>query len=123
MTNAERKLWSHLRDNQLGVKFRRQFPIEKHVLDFYCHQVRLDVEVDGAQHYTDEGIREDEKRDAELELIGIKVLRYSNHDILTETEAVIDEIFDEAQKRLATAVKKQTPPSSSPKRGGVLRRG
>ncbi len=72
MTDAERKLWSFLRNDQLGVKFRRQFPIDNFILDFYSHEARLNVEIDGSQHYTDDGIREDEARDHELRQKGIK---------------------------------------------------
>ena len=100
MTDAEKKLWSLLRVNHLGLKFRRQVPFGEHVPDFYCHELKLNVEVDGGQHYTDEGIQNDEKRDDELERSGIMVLRYSNDQVLEETEAVADEIFEEAQRRL-----------------------
>ncbi len=100
MTEAEKKLWTCLRANQLDVKFRRQFPFDKNILDFYCHQARLDVEIDGGQHYTDDGIRRDEERDAELEQQGIKVLRYSNSEVLNETDSVVEEIFEEVHQRI-----------------------
>jgi very-short-patch-repair endonuclease len=82
MTDAEKKLWAFLRDNQLGVKFRRQFPIGKYVLDFYSHEAKLNIELDGAHHYSDEGTRNDEERDSDLEQQGIKVLRYSNPEVM-----------------------------------------
>jgi len=100
MTDAEKKLWSFLRDNQLGVKFRRQFPIGKHVLDFYCHEAKLNVEVDGAGHYNDEGIRNDEERDSDLEQQDIKVLRYSNPEVMEQTEALADDILEEVRTRI-----------------------
>ena len=105
MTNAEKMLWSLLRDTELGVKFRRQFPFGKHVLDFYCHEAKLNVELDGSQHYTDEGIDRDDERDADLERRGIKVLRYSNPEIMEEADAVIEEIFEEVQVRMKVEAK------------------
>ena len=100
MTDAEKKLWSFLRDNQLGVKFRRQFPIGKYVLDFYSHQAKLIVEVDGDQHYSDEGTRNDEERDSDLERQDIKILRYSNSEVMEQTDALADEILEEVQARI-----------------------
>ncbi len=100
MTDAEKKLWSFLRDNQLGVKFRRQFPIGKHVLDFYCHEAKLDVEVDGDQHNTDDGTRNDVDRDSGLEQQDIKVLRYSNSEVMEQTEALADDILEEVRARI-----------------------
>ncbi len=100
MTDAEKKLWSFLRDNQLGVKFRRQFPIGKYVLDFYSHETKLNVEVDGDQHYSDEGIRNDEERDSDLEQQGIKVLRYSNPEVMEQTDALADDILEEMRARI-----------------------
>jgi len=100
-TDAERIIWKALRNRQLyGFKFRRQHPIGPYILDFYCHQARLDVEIDGGQHYTDDGIRRDEERDAELEQQGIKVLRYSNSEVLNETDSVVEEIFEEVHQRI-----------------------
>jgi len=100
MTDAEKKLWSFLRDNQLGVRFRRQFPIGRHVLDFYCHEAKLNVEIDGVGHYNDEGTRNDEERDSELERQGIKVLRYSNPEVMEQTDALADDILEEVRARI-----------------------
>jgi very-short-patch-repair endonuclease len=66
MTEAERKLWALLRGNQLGVRFRRQVPFGSYVVDFYCPAAKLVVELDGSQHYTDNGRQEDEERDTYL---------------------------------------------------------
>ena len=100
MTDAEKILWSFLRDNQLGVKFRRQFPIGKYVLDFYTHEAKLNIEVDGAQHYSDEGTRNDEERDSDLEQQGIMVLRYSNAEVMEQTDALADDILEEVRARI-----------------------
>ena len=100
MTDAEKILWSFLRDNQLGAKFRRQFPIGKYVLDFYTHEAKLNIEVDGAQHYSDEGTRNDEERDSDLEQQGIKVLRYSHPEVMEQTDALADDILVEVRARI-----------------------
>ena len=63
MTDAEHKLWRRIRNNQLGVKFRRQTVFDHYILDFYSVQSKLVIEVDGGQHYTDEGRANDNKRE------------------------------------------------------------
>ena len=70
MTDAEHKLWRRIRNNQLGVKFRRQTVFDHYILDFYSVQSKLVIEVDGGQHYTDEGRANDNKRDASGFLMG-----------------------------------------------------
>ncbi len=92
MTDAERKLWSRLRNNQLGVKFRRQVPFDNYILDFYCPGARLCVELDGSQHLTVEGKERDRKRDRDLKEAGVEVLRFSDYEALTNTETVLQVI-------------------------------
>ena len=104
MTDAERKIWSLLRNNNLGVKFRRQAPFGEFVLDFYSAAVKLNVELDGSQHYTEKGRRDDRKRDDKLQESGIKVLRFSSADALVDPTSVAQIIFDEIER-----IKKQTP--------------
>ena len=89
MTNAEKLLWSHLRNKQLGVKFRRQFSVGEYITDFYCPNLKLAVEVDGGQHYTKEGIEYDNKRTEYLNSIKIEVVRYTNIDILMNIDRVL----------------------------------
>ena len=88
-TIPERMLWNRLRRGRLaGLKFRRQQPIGPYIVDFFCHEVGLVVEVDGRTH--DERAKEDSRRDAFLrEQEGLQVLRVSNDDVLNETEAVL----------------------------------
>jgi very-short-patch-repair endonuclease len=86
MTEAERKLWSVLRDRRLdGAKFRRQQPIGPFVTDFACQERRLIVEADGGQHA---GNAADDRRTAFLESKGYRVLRFWNNDILTNLDGV-----------------------------------
>jgi len=85
-TEAERKLWSLLRDRRLaGWKFRRQVPLGPYVVDFYCPAAKLVVEADGGQHADS---RKDEIRTAWLERNGYRVKRYWNNDILQNPESI-----------------------------------
>ena len=91
-TDAESLLWLLLRDRRLGgFKFRRQHPVPPYVLDFYCHEKRLAVELDGGQHA--EQAARDERRTAELERQGIRVIRFWNNAVLAETEGVLEAIW------------------------------
>jgi len=93
VTDAEARLWHHLRNRQLGGhKFRRQHPFPPYVLDFYCAEVALVVELDGGQHRDEEGIRSDAARTRFLAARGLRVVRFSNIDVLTNTEAVLEAI-------------------------------
>ena len=91
MTDAERKLWRHLRGNQLGgAKFRRQHPIPPYIADFCCIDGKLIVELDGSQHT----IAVDQARSHYLESQGWRILRFWDHDALLHTEAVVDAIWN-----------------------------
>ena len=93
LTEPERFLWSILRNRRLaGAKFRRQHPIDPYVLDFYCNDARLAVELDGGQHNSEEGRTNDERRSLFLKRSGIKVLRFWNHEVFEDTEGVLDAI-------------------------------
>lgn len=86
LTDAEQRLWPSLRDRRMGgFKFRRQHPIGTYIVDFYCHQARLAIEIDGGQHNQDDQRLYDERRTAYLEAQGIHVLRFWNHHALRET--------------------------------------
>jgi very-short-patch-repair endonuclease len=102
MTDAEQKLWSLLRGNRLGLKFRRQVPYGDYVLDFFCVKAKLVVEDDGGQHYTREGLRRDRRRRGYLRRDGMEVLRFSNVDILTNSDGVEQAIYEKVQSGLKT---------------------
>ena len=113
-TDAERALWRRLRGKQLeGLKFRRQHAVGRFVLDFYCHECRLAVELDGGQHGEAAHRRRDDTRTAFLERKGVAVLRYSNLEVLQETEAVLEDL-----RRRAVARRRQPSPNPSRKREG-----
>ena len=93
LTDAERLLWKHLRLRQIeGCKFRRQQPIGNYIVDFVCFEKRLIIEVDGGQH--SEHLAYDSKRGAWLQSQGFKILRFWDNQVLKETEAVTETIFD-----------------------------
>src|SRR5690349_18622943 len=95
MTGAERRLWQGLRGKQLaGYRFRKQHPVDRFILDFYCPAARLAIELDGGQHNTDAGRESDATRTAWLEYRGIRVLRFWNHDVLRNTDNVMQTIWN-----------------------------
>jgi len=99
MTPAEKMLWNRLNKSQLGVRFKAQHPIDIFIADFYCHKCRLIVEVDGKIHLSQQ--EDDENRTAELERLGLIVIRFTNDEVLYDVEKVVDEIkrfIDTAQK-------------------------
>ena len=98
-TDAERVMWQLVRRRQLGAKFRRQHPIEPYVLDFYCHELRLAVEVDGAGHMQPTKRAEDHQRSAALQAQGIRVIRFTNIEVLRETDAVAEALWLACEER------------------------
>ncbi len=101
LTQAEKLLWDKLRNKQLsGFKFRNQHPMDIFIADFYCHQLMLVIEVDGGVHNTYEHKEYDEGRTAELEAYGIKVIRFTNQQVINSLDNVLDEIRRIIQIRL-----------------------
>lgn len=94
MTDAEAKLWRYLRNNNMEVKFRRQVPMGRYILDFYCVRKRLNIEVDGSQHFTEDGMRKDARRDQWLRKQGIEVMRFNDGDVLLNTTGVVQAIYE-----------------------------
>ena len=94
MTGAEILLWSKLRRKQLkGCQFYRQKIIARYIVDFYCPAALLVIELDGGQHYVEPGLTKDGTRDARLRDMGIKVLRFSDRDVLQNLEGVLERIW------------------------------
>ena len=94
LTDAEQKLWHQIRGKQLsGVQFYRQRPLGPFIADFWAPSIKLVVEVDGSQHHEPEGQEQDASRDAWFKRQGISVVRYNNHQVLTETEAVVEDLL------------------------------
>ena len=100
MTEAEEILWEQLRGKKLmGLRFRPQHPIDIFIADFYCHPLKLVVEVDGGIHKTKEQREYDLGREGELENWGIKVIRFTNEEIGNNITQVIKEIEQVCIKR------------------------
>lgn len=91
-TPAEELLWNYLKGSQLGAKFRRQHPAAIYVLDFYCHQKKLGVELDGSIHQLEEVKINDKLREEVLSGLGIKIIRFTNNEVFENTAAVLDKI-------------------------------
>ena len=93
VTEAEKALWEAVRSRRLdGLKFRRQHPVKQFILDFYCHQYLLGIEIDGSVHENDDAKEYDLNRTAELENLGLTLLRFKNKEVLTDLPKVITEI-------------------------------
>lgn len=100
LTECERLLWRRLRNRQLsGFKFRRQHPLPPYVLDFYCAELMLVVELDGGQHYDEAGLEKDRLRTDYLQRKGLGVLRFSNLDVLQNLDGVLAEILRWSEAR------------------------
>ena len=125
-TDAERLLWMMLRGRQVGgAKSRRQHQFGPFILDFFCAEHRLVIEVDGSQHFSDDGSARDASRTDWLRCAEIRVLRFDNPQVLLETEGVLEAILQE----LSTDVLPSPPyhgvpvsprPQPSPKRRGSM---
>ena len=95
-TNAEMVLWRHLRSRQLlDLKFRRQRLVGNYIADFACLEIGLVIEIDGGQHVEQAGY--DARREQEMQALGFRTLRFWNHEVLNETEAVMEKIWQVAQ--------------------------
>ena len=90
-TPQEKHLWYDFL-TKYEVRFQRQKAIENFIADFYCHKAKLIIEIDGSQHYTDEGKKHDENRTYVINQYGIEVLRFSNYDVDTNFQGVCYEI-------------------------------
>ena len=117
-TDAEHLMWRLLRSSQLdGFKFRRQHPIEKYVLDFYCHEARLGIELDGGQHNEPDERAKDEARSEFLKRKGITVVRFWNNEVLRETEGVLEKLLSALTPALSQREKNSQFPSGRGTKG------
>ena len=92
MTDTEKILWSHLKQNINGYKFRRQHPFGIYIADFYCHKAKLIIELDGSVHNDENVKNNDEIRQRTIEERDIKVIRFSNERVFKDLEMVLQEI-------------------------------
>ncbi len=112
-TDTEKFLWHHLRANQLaGIKFRRQQPIGRYIVDFVCLERKTIIELDGGQHAHPSKKEEDRKRDVWFETQGYKVLRFWDNEVLSNIRGVLEVIGEKC---------KEHPPLTPPIKGGEQR--
>jgi very-short-patch-repair endonuclease len=109
-TPAEATLWQYLRNRNLVYKFRRQHPIDRFIIDFYCAEARLCIEIDGGSHFETEQAEYDAVRTEFLQQLDYKVIRFTNDDVRHNIHAVVNEIITQVEMRIA-------PHPSSPLRG------
>ncbi len=99
MTKAEKVLWERLRSRQVkGYRFRRQHPVKDFIVDFFCYDAMLSIEVDGEVHNDSYQKERDEQRKMILKKLGINELRYTNEQVLNQIDEVIQEIESELSK-------------------------
>lgn len=92
MTGAEKKLWSYINDKKLGFRFKPQHPISGFIADFYCHKAKLSIELDGEIHLGPKAKEYDTNREAVLKKFGIRVIRFTNKQVMDNIDMVVDEI-------------------------------
>ena len=94
-TDAEHLMWQILRAKRfMNLKFRRQHVIKPYIVDFYCHEIGLVIELDGSQHGTDDAIEYDAERTTFLDALGLKVVRYWNHEAWRQTDVVLGDLWE-----------------------------
>ncbi|HLD20753.1 MAG TPA: endonuclease domain-containing protein [Patescibacteria group bacterium] len=108
MNDVEVTLWNHLRNGQIGHKFRRQHSVGPYVVDFYCPAKRLVIEVDGDTHFEPDAVEYDLRRDEFLRSQGLGVIRFTNLEVRDNLSGVIDAVLDNISKTEAAT------PSNSP---------
>lgn len=102
MAEPEKRLWGILRNNQLGVKFRRQHGVGHYIVDFYCPQLKLIIEVDGESHFSEDAQAYDKIRDKFMLELGLTTIRINNHDVMTNIEGIYQHIQQCVQQLLKT---------------------
>ena len=101
MTESEELLWDKLKGKQIcGVRFRRQHPIDIFIADFYCHEARLVIEIDGDIH--NYRVEYDNGREAEIEEYNNKVIRFSNDQVINDIESVVNKIGIVVKERISS---------------------
>ena len=98
MTHAESILWAHLKTKPNGFKFRRQHPLGIYIADFYCHKLKLVIELDGSIHDNEEVKLNDEIRQKFIEEDGILVMRFKNEEILKDIQNVLRIVLEKCNE-------------------------
>jgi very-short-patch-repair endonuclease len=111
-TPAETTLWRYLRNRNLEYKFRRQHPIEFFIIDFYCAEAKLLIEIDGESHFQKAQMEYDQARTGYLETLGYKVIRFTNDDVRYNINTVVTRIIEQVETRIKELEKVVDSPSS-----------
>ena len=115
ITEPEKILWQKIRNKSLGTKFRRQHGIGRYIVDFYCQEFSLVIELDGDSHFTEEAQDYDRQRDLFMQSLGIETLRFTYQDVMKNIEGVLLIVLEKINL-------KKTPPQPSPYQGRELDR-
>ena len=118
MTEPEKRLWDILRNGQMGVKFRRQHGIGHYIADFYSHDLKLIIEVDGDTHFSPDAQEYDKERDAFMKALGIETIRINNNDVITNMSGVHQHIENRIELRIHGIDARKNPLPASPLAGG-----
>lgn len=100
LTDAERCLWKRIKLKHLGFSFYRQKPIGDYIVDFYCPKARLVIEIDGGRHFTEGAADNDKFRDNYIRSLGLTTIRFSNSQVLKNTDIVTETIYNYLNKIL-----------------------
>ncbi len=100
LTETEKMIWQELRGNKiLGLRFKSQHPMDTYIVDFYCHQIKLVIEIDGGVHKEKNQKEYDAERTFELENCGLEVIRFTNEQVQSELKEIIQKIQNQCKKR------------------------
>jgi acetylglutamate kinase len=102
MTSAERIIWKHIHINEWKLKFRRQHPIANYIVDFYCHKLKLVIEIDGDIHDLEDVKRNDKDREEALKSFGLHIIRFKNEEVYKKANSVLQKI-DETIRQLQSS--------------------
>ena len=123
MTDSEQRLWTRLRRKQLlGVQVYRQKPLGPYIVDFYAPRVGLVIEFDGSQHLEGEHVSQDTQCDAYLRQQGLRVLRFTNIEVLRRLDEVVEVIFRAMEERVGGETGRRNPPCPPFVKGGESKR-
>ena len=100
-TAAETKLWYKIKNKTLGYKLRRQYSIENYIVDFYCHELKLIIELDGSTHTDEKWLGYDKQRQKHLENLGFKVIRYTDEQVINNLDGVLIDLINKINKTLS----------------------
>ena len=88
-TLAEIILWKEIKGRKLGIEFHRQVPIDNYIVDFYCHEIKLAIEIDGVTHQDEVSLQKDDEREEKLRVLGVHIIRFADKSIKTDIRNAI----------------------------------